>query len=253
MNLWVKANTRWTKEQIAPWSSVYKTAYLIFPVIIYYFAGDVTEICLWFILDSLSKRMSPNTIRILTEYSPTVKGIIYAIGLVVSICILEASALNEIKYVEDHKEKDNKLTPFVWCRIVIASLGLAVFLNYLFMYLGITSLSSTYDSVSRSQYGVTFISGLMIYGIISPLVEEIIFRGIIFNRLKRIFPITISFIVGALLFGIFHGNIVQGIYGTIMGLFIIWVYDRYETILAPIVVHVVANVGVYVLNYTVWK
>lgn len=253
MNIWTKATIRWTKEQIAPWSSVYKTLYLLFPVVIYYLAGDVTEILLWVILDACSQYMSEVIINLLSMNSETVKGIIYSVGLLVSILILKSAAKNEISYVEKNKEKDNKLTLPVWIGIVVVSFGVSVGLNYLLSYIGITSISSTYDAVSKAQYGVSFVSGIIIYGIISPLVEEIIFRGIIFNRLKRTFPIAIAYIAGALLFGIFHGNIVQGIYGTLMGLLIIFIYDRYETILAPIVVHIVANVGIYVLNYTIWK
>lgn len=253
MNFWTKVNTRWTKEQLAPWSSVFKTLYLLFPVIIYYIAGDITEVLLWIVLEMFSGHLPSSVVSMLTTYSETVKGIIYSVGLLVSIAILKSAAQNEILYVEKNRSSEKKLTILKWIGIAILSFGLSVGLNYLLAYLGVTSISPTYEAVSKAQYGVTFVSGIVIYGLISPLVEEVIFRGIIFNRLKRIFPIAVAYIVGAVLFGVFHGNLVQGIYGTLMGLFIVIIYDKCETIFAPLLVHVVANIGVYVLNYTIWK
>jgi len=59
--------------------------------------------------------------------------------------------------------------------------------------------------------------------------------------------------ISALLFGVFHGNIVQGIYGTLMGLLIAYVYEKYDNFIAPVIIHVAANFSVYILTYLVWK
>lgn len=62
----------------------------------------------------------------------------------------------------------------------------SVSLNILFISLHLTESSETYNQVAAHQYGVILPVGLVLYGIVSPLAEEIVFRGIIYNRMKNI-------------------------------------------------------------------
>ena len=63
-------------------------------------------------------------------------------------------------------------------------------------------------------------SMLLIVCIVAPIVEELFFRGLICGVLKLILPFGIVNIIQAAVFGIYHGNLVQGIYAFILGLFI---------------------------------
>jgi membrane protease YdiL (CAAX protease family) len=90
--------------------------------------------------------------------------------------------------------------------------------------------------------------GLVLYGLISPLAEEAVFRGVIYNRMKRCFQKRTALLFSALLFGLYHGNMVQALYGTLMGIIIAVVYDRYESFAAPVLFHAVANISVYVMT-----
>ncbi len=92
-------------------------------------------------------------------------------------------------------------------------------------------------------------AGLFLYGILSPLVEEAVFRGLIYNRMKRCFNYPIALILSSLLFGCYHGNLVQAVYGTLLGIIIAYTYELYESFAAPVLFHTVANVSVYVLTY----
>ena len=53
--------------------------------------------------------------------------------------------------------------------------------------------------------------------------------------------------VSGLLFGLFHGNLVQAVYATLLGIVLAIVYEIYDSILAPILFHAVANLFVYVM------
>ncbi|MFN2987262.1 lysostaphin resistance A-like protein, partial [Escherichia coli] len=58
---------------------------------------------------------------------------------------------------------------------------------------------------------------LVIAIILIPIYEEIVFRGIIFGYLRKNFNIIVAILVQALIFGIMHLNLVQGIYTFILG------------------------------------
>ena len=250
MNFWNRINLRWTKEELSPWSSLYKTLYLLFPVVVYYIAGDVVEIALWAILNGVLK--DEGIVAFFAANQATVRAIIYAIGLVVGILILSKCAKNEILY-EGPDAEIKAMSVRDACILVILALCVSVGLNYLFDLTGLNRLSQTYNDINSAQFGVAFYFGLIIYGILSPLAEEIIFRGILYNRMKRIFPLALSMFVSSLLFGVFHGNLVQGIYGTLMGLLIVWSYEHFKNFSAPLIVHSVANVIIFILGNTLWR
>ncbi|WBW99152.1 CPBP family intramembrane glutamic endopeptidase [Oceanirhabdus sp. W0125-5] len=79
----------------------------------------------------------------------------------------------------------------------------------------------------------------MIIGV--PVFEEVLFRGLIFNSLKNHLKIGGCVVVSAIIFGIAHMNILQGIYACFLGALLAIVYYKTKTIWAPIIMHVVYN------------
>ena len=104
------------------------------------------------------------------------------------------------------------------------------------------------NKVSSNQASVGLIAGIILFGIITPVAEELVFRGIVLSRLNLGFGVTPAIILSALMFGIYHGNLVQGIYGTLMGLIIGYVYIKYDALVYPILVHSGANILVFVIT-----
>lgn len=122
-----------------------------------------------------------------------------------------------------------------------ASLGL----NALLTMTGFVDSSQTYQEVADRQYGVAFVLGLVLYGIISPLAEEVVFRGVIYNRLRRFYGPLIGIVVSGIFFGAFHGNLVQGVYGACLGMLMAYLYERSGNFCIPVLFHAVANLAVY--------
>ena len=56
--------------------------------------------------------------------------------------------------------------------------------------------------------------------VLAPVLEEFIFRGIFVSLFKQFIPYLAANILQALLFGIYHMNLIQGIYAFFLGLFI---------------------------------
>ncbi|MDE7285687.1 MAG: CPBP family intramembrane metalloprotease, partial [Lachnospiraceae bacterium] len=118
-----------------------------------------------------------------------------------------------------------------------------------FCGVGFSGSSEAYNEVHKMQYGVQFAAGLILYGIISPLAEEAVFRGILYNRMKRCFHYKIALVVSSLLFGIYHGNLVQAVYGSILGLLIAYFYEQYKSFAAPVLFHAAANISMFAMTY----
>lgn len=79
-------------------------------------------------------------------------------------------------------------------------------------------------------------------GIIGPVIEEIIFRGLLFDELKKVMPVSLVIIIQGVAFGIYHFNIIQFIYATLIGLLLGVVYALTKNIWPMIIIHIVNNI-----------
>ena len=133
--------------------------------------------------------------------------------------------------------------------LVIVGILLSLGVNFLFGLTGLPESNEQYQQVAKVQFALPLWMAFVFYGIVSPMVEEVVFRGIVCNWLGRKVSPTAGMIGSALLFGAFHGNLVQMLYASIMGLVLAYVYQKYQNIKAPVLVHAAANVAVYLVSY----
>ncbi len=131
---------------------------------------------------------------------------------------------------------------------ITASLGITSSLAFNSLAGMIQIQSPRYEKVETIQYSVPIWLGLILYGIISPFVEEIVFRGLTYNRMRRFFGIPLSVIVTALLFAGFHGNLAQFLYALCMGVLLALCYEWVKSFAAPLVFHMAANIVVFVVS-----
>ncbi|MBU1143009.1 MAG: CPBP family intramembrane metalloprotease, partial [Firmicutes bacterium] len=75
--------------------------------------------------------------------------------------------------------------------------------------------------------------------------------GIVYDALQKRMNIYISIVLAGLLFGVYHMNIFQGTYATligiVMGFSLVWT----KSIWAPIIIHFVNNLVSVLISYTV--
>lgn len=131
----------------------------------------------------------------------------------------------------------------------ILAVAMALGTNILFSLLHITELSKSFADVAGQQFIVPIWQGLLLYGVVSPFAEEIVFRGVIYNRLKKYFPVWIAILTSSVLFGGYHGNLVQGIYGFLLGTVIAWLYEVTGKFRIPVMFHAFANISVFLMTY----
>lgn len=127
--------------------------------------------------------------------------------------------------------------------------GMAAGCNFLFDLSGLTRISADFQAVSARQMTAGLFTGLVLYGFFSPLAEEMIFRGILFVRLKRFLPVTVAGMLSALLFGIYHGNVIQALYGFLAGCLLAWFYHKKGSFAQTVALHGVMNITGFLLGY----
>ena len=77
--------------------------------------------------------------------------------------------------------------------------------------------------------------------VVAPVVEEILFRGILYPAIKQIGYPRIAAIGTAILFALFHVNLLTFASLTAVALGLIALYEFTDNLLAPIVAHAVFN------------
>mgnify|MGYP000730154661 CR=1 FL=1 len=78
-------------------------------------------------------------------------------------------------------------------------------------------------------------------GIIAPLAEEIVFRWLIYLRL-RIYANGSSCCNFWLIFGIYHGNLVQAVYASLLGIVFAYILDISGCLWSSVLLHMGANI-----------
>lgn len=137
---------------------------------------------------------------------------------------------------------------------IIISLLYNVFAFYLNEYFLKTDLYSNQNNL---------LTTLVITGLIGPIIEELMFRGIIYNELKlKVSPMK-AILITTLFFAITHFNVLQIIYTFAVGFLFIFFYEKYKDIKAPIILHMTLNItttlflplltkNIFAVNYTVF-
>lgn len=138
------------------------------------------------------------------------------------------------------KERETSIT--AWIVLAVMGVALCVSLNALIGFSGLEKLSQKYQQVAETLYSGGIFLELLTVGILGPVCEELIFRGLMFQRLCGYVKPVIAVLVSALMFGIYHGNLVQGVYAFILGTVMALCYLRFQTLWASIVIHVMANI-----------
>lgn len=87
---------------------------------------------------------------------------------------------------------------------------------------------------------------ILYLALIAPISEELIFRGGDIRKKQK--GDTICNILQAILFGIYHMNLIQGIYAFVIGMFLGMVCIKFKSLYAPIILHMIINVSGIILG-----
>lgn len=93
------------------------------------------------------------------------------------------------------------------------------------------------DAANKEIGGGSSLGVILIVVIAAPLIEEILFRGIVFRSIRKVIPGWVPIILSAVMFGAYHMNMVQAVYATFMGIVAAIIYEKTNNLMYPILVH----------------
>lgn len=126
------------------------------------------------------------------------------------------------------------------------SLGILLIL----MKLMIPEAFAEYEKVTEvlSLRGGGAVLTIVMVVVIGPLAEELLFRGVLYGRLRRSFTVTQAAVISAAIFGIYHKNIVQGVYAALFGLLLAYTFEKTQTIWGCVIMHMMFNLSSYLVK-----
>ena len=163
------------------------------------------------------------------------------------LCILAFALI--FKFTDTPLSEKSYVNPFP-SRFVLTMIILGVSAAYgVALILGMIQMSGIlpeeWFNVQNDTYSdVMTASGVLQFfsvGLMAPLLEEILFRGLILGTLKQEMHPWAAILLSSLAFGAAHGTAISFIYATGIGILMGWLFVKFNSVLPSIVFHVAYN------------
>jgi len=173
---------------------------------------------------------------------------IYITMAVQVICI----AILVPMYAKDNKRFNVvhvKINPVAYFLVFLLGMSAAMFLNGALIMSGIYALlqdsySNTSDVLYSDNVYLTYLTAV----ILAPVMEEVMFRGLIYKKLRTYCIFSLAALLSAIYFGVYHMNYLQFLYATALGMFLAYAFERFKSVKASILLHAGANLTSVVLS-----
>ena len=135
----------------------------------------------------------------------------------------------------------------VSCIVFAVSLSAAV--SSFLSVLPTDGIYGRYDSAGVNILSGNIVFRLLTVGGIVPVAEELIYRGLIYRRIKKEYRVYVAMSVSSLIFAIFTFSFVQGIYTFVMGMAFSLCYELSDDIRNPVLMHMAVNICFVLAGY----
>lgn len=117
----------------------------------------------------------------------------------------------------------------------------ALALNNLLALIHIEEFSASYGRVSETFYTGRIVLELVALCVVIPVVEEMLYRGIVYGRIRGWLGTSAAVIGSALIFGAVHMNLVQFVYASVFGLLLAYFAETEGNLWGAVAAHMAAN------------
>lgn len=107
------------------------------------------------------------------------------------------------------------------------------------------------ESYNEASAGIDSgtLTGVLAVAVVAPVVEELIFRGLMLNRLSRVMPGWLAAVLSSTAFGVCHRHPVWFAYAFVLGAFFALLDLRAQSILPSILGHIAFNAISQILSF----
>lgn len=156
--------------------------------------------------------------------------------------------------------REKKLSLWKYCGVrkisiadICLAIGLGILLNVCISF--ITQLKFFQvlvlehdDKINNVLYPESLLIVILVIGILAPIMEEILFRGLIYQSLRNSYSITAAIFLQATIFAIIHINPLQIMYTFLLALLFMWLANRTNSLLTSILAHSSFNLTTILLS-----
>ena len=146
------------------------------------------------------------------------------------------------KVFKKYKQKNNFKIRDI---IIPITFGITISLIYNITLFELNNIFNFTNNFEISN--IPIIVQIICSGICGPILEELVFRGIVYNKLKEFNNHIFSIILSSIIFALFHTDIMNAIYVFGVSFILIYLYEKYKTLKAPILMHISLNTTIILM------
>lgn len=241
---------------VSPLLIYYAVSYMVSQIVILWFTGrqwpkflsenpDIGNANMDVLMQKTNELIMEATKKAM-EYSNEIMVISAAILLpILSIMFFKDCKRRKACSMQNKKE----VSWLKYAAVIGVGIVISIALNNIIMLADVASISASYQETADRFYAADLLVQILGVGILVPISEELIYRGLFYDRLKDMWSVKRAAGFTCLVFGLFHGNIVQAVYAIAFSALFIYVYERFGTLKAPILVHIAANLTSLAATY----
>jgi len=134
--------------------------------------------------------------------------------------------------------------------LALGAIGVGHVVSMVVSYAGMESktLKSIHEMIESAKHDWPLLL-LFCIGVVAPIGEELIFRGYMQPRLIRRHGPWVGIAITSVMFGVFHQDLVQGVFAAGVGVYLGVLAYRTGGLLAPILGHMALNSTSVLINY----
>ncbi|REL29219.1 CPBP family intramembrane metalloprotease [Rhodohalobacter sp. SW132] len=207
--------------------------------------GGIGGIALYYLYQSFD--LDQTTFELIVFYA------VYAVPLLLTLWVLKWDRLPVTPvFIGEKKNLPKTAYVFILFTITISTIWVTLILLHAVDPGWAESHLNWLNSIEMFDIGddTTFIQYFLIFGVIAvvaPIVEEIVFRGILIERLGRKFGYTSALITSSVFFGFLHVSFISAtIFGLILGI----LYLKTRSLMLPVLIHMANNAIATFLIFT---
>lgn len=175
--------------------------------------------------------------------------LLQTIGALIVLPVLYRMYVKDLKKNDEYIDKEPGSIPIMmWMLLIPVGVCASIGLNMIINSMDWVHYSESFLKASEYLFSGPLLVQYVGIILIIPVCEELIYRGLIYKRLKRSFSQSAAAGAAALIFALMHMNIVQGIYAFILAILFIYCMEIYGSLRASIILHISANAGAMALS-----
>ena len=154
-----------------------------------------------------------------------------------------------IYFKKDHVKKHVTIDNDTYTLFILTGISTAVLLNLIIVALD--NIIPIYTINNTNNISIVLL--IILTGFIGPIIEEVLFRGIVYNRIRKFNSLIDTTILVAVIFALTHNNPINMIYAFCLGIILNLIYHKYHNLKAPIIAHISANLIILLFRYSIYS